>query len=348
MHHPPLVLKGFSYISDNEMIISLVYALVDVITALQIAKINCLLRNSRLEEQRKDRSYRIFFPDWILMAAYLFNPLSLLSLFSRSTIVFTNALTLCAIASINNCKTSLFFLSAAAYTAYYPWYLIFPVASHLRNNTGVSGYKSLGKSLVVFAGFLSLWLTLSYFSAGSLGFLDATYGTIIRFKKIAPNVGLWWYFFTEIFDFFHDFYIAVFNLYTLIFVIPLTLRFNKKPLFVIWLTLGLLSFGKAYPTVGDFNIYFSMVLLWRPLFRYLSFNLVLTALVVGCLLTLLPIFYYVWIDLNSGNANFFYAIGVVFKAVEALMLSDFIWSELQDDFFKKTSFGPCKLTQVYM
>ena len=54
-------------------------------------------------------------------------------------------------------------------------------------------------------------------------------------------------------------------------------------------------------------------------------------LIVGLLLS--PIFYYIWIVLGSGNANFFYSISLIMGGVHILLLMDILWTKLSIDYY---------------
>ena len=47
---------------------------------------------------------------------------------------------------------------------------------------------------------------------------------------LSPNMGLWWYFFSEIFDHFRAFFLFVFHAQSALLLVPLTIRLHRKPL----------------------------------------------------------------------------------------------------------------------
>jgi phosphatidylinositol glycan class U len=47
---------------------------------------------------------------------------------------------------------------------------------------------------------------------------------------------------------------------------------------------------------------------------------------------LAPIFWYLWIYVGSGNANFFYAIGLVYGVGEIILMVDTTFAVLRRDF----------------
>lgn len=50
-----------------------------------------------------------------------------------------------------------------------------------------------------------------------------------------------------------------------------------------------------------------------------------------------PAFYYLWIYAGSGNANFFYAITLVWSLGLSLLIADSIWAVLRDEWEIKRS-----------
>lgn len=43
---------------------------------------------------------------------------------------------------------------------------------------------------------------------------------------LTPNIGLWWYFFIEIFDHFRDFFLLAFNVHAASYSLPLTIKYR--------------------------------------------------------------------------------------------------------------------------
>lgn len=57
------------------------------------------------------------------------------------------------------------------------------------------------------------------------------YSLIERYDRLTlpdltPNPGLWWYFFTEMFDHFRPFFLVVFSMHLLIYVLPVCIKFR--------------------------------------------------------------------------------------------------------------------------
>jgi len=62
-------------------------------------------------------------------------------------------------------------------------------------------------------------------------FLQNSSGEILMVRELTPNVGLWWYFFTELFDRFRLFFIVIFHAHIALYVGPLNIRFKNEPFF---------------------------------------------------------------------------------------------------------------------
>ena len=77
----------------------------------------------------------------------------------------------------------------------------------------------------VFAAAIAGLGGLSYgITGGSWEFLASTYGVHLLLPDLTPNVGLWWYFFIEMFDSFREFFLCVFQLHLAVYVGGLCLR----------------------------------------------------------------------------------------------------------------------------
>jgi GPI-anchor transamidase subunit U len=68
---------------------------------------------------------------------------------------------------------------------------------------------------------------------------------------LAPNVGLSWYFFLEVFDTFRPFFRALFQLHVAVYAAPLAVRLWDTPLFMAHALLAVAALFKPYATVAD-------------------------------------------------------------------------------------------------
>jgi GPI-anchor transamidase subunit U len=193
-------------------------------------------------------------------------------------------------------------------------------------------------SITLFAGVavltatvcLSTLFVISYFLTGSWEFFSSTYGIQLTLTDLTPNVGLWWYFFVEMFDSFRSFFLGVFWLHLSSYVGGLSIRIRSQPLAVLTIILGIFSIFKPYPSIADISLFLAVLPLFRhvfPLMRYTFFaaSTILYSAFLG------PAFYYLWIYAGSGNANFFYAITLVWSLGQSLLVSDLTFAVLRDE-----------------
>ena len=113
----------------------------------------------------------------------------------------------------------MFALSLASYLSLYP-ILLFPpllLLSFDRQSPSKSSHSLpafAATNLAAVGVAISTLLALSYLVTGqSWEFLSSMYGVLLLLPDLTPNVGLWWYFFIEMFDSFREFFLGVFWLH---------------------------------------------------------------------------------------------------------------------------------------
>lgn len=161
-------------------------------------------------------------------------------------------------------------------------------------------------------------------------FLARTYGIQLTLSDLTPNVGLWWYFFIEIFDPFREFFLGVFWLHLAAYVGGLSIRMRTQPLAALCVLLGIFSIFKPYPSISDTSLFLGVLPLFRHLFPLMRYTFVASATVMYATF-LGPAFYHLWIYAGSGNANFFYAITLVWSLGQSLLVSDLAFAVLRDE-----------------
>ncbi|KAL1961036.1 hypothetical protein VTO42DRAFT_4924 [Malbranchea cinnamomea] len=340
-HQAPILLPIFSLLpqSSHPLISGLVFTLLDVLNA------NALLNISDSGEAVSTRLYtsprkHIRWDGVAIAAGYLFNPFTIASCLGRSTNAFTNAAIMHAVlhAIAGSSANSMLALGFASYLSLYPILLLPPVVllcfdrRVTRTKTSSTGILPfLLKHALVLVASIAALLVVSYFITGqSWDFIPATYGVQLLVPDLTPNTGLWWYFLIEIFDPFREFFLGVFWLHLAGYVGGVTIRLRRQPLFAITTLLGLFALFKPYPSISDVSIFLAFLPLYRhvfPLMRYTFFavSVLLYASLLG------PIFYHLWIYAGSGNANFFYAITLVWSLGLAILIADSLFAVLRDE-----------------
>ncbi|KIV77768.1 hypothetical protein PV11_09549 [Exophiala sideris] len=317
-HQAPLLLIIFEFLPST-----LVFIALDILNAASLHSIADKLHIPTPRFQKLDGS--------LIAAAYLFNPFTILSCLGRSTVIFTSAAIIQAVlnAQSGNAVRAMFGLAIGSYLSMYPALLLPPVMLMLRQ----SGSKeaTISTSVVSFVGALAaLFATTPVLTDNFRDFLASCYGAQITIPDLTPNVGLWWYFFIEIFDSFRDFFIGVFWLHLVGYVGGMTFRLHNHPLFVITSLLGLMAIFKPYPSIADVSLYLGFLPMYShilPLTRYtfIAASVLLYSTLLG------PAFYHLWIYAGSGNANFFYAITLVWSLGLTILVGDTLFAVMRDE-----------------
>lgn len=209
------------------------------------------------------------------LSRYLFNPFTVATCLGRPTTIFAATAILHAVSNAvsGNSLNAMIALGVAAYLSLYPALLFIPLVilcydqrvqvAKRRPNPATFTIVHL---LIVLSSVAGL-LAISYAIIENFWeFVAATYGFQLLVPDLTPNVGLWWYFFIEIFDSFREFFLGVFWLHLAGYVGGLTVRLRSQPLFVITSLLGIFAIFKPYPSISDVSLYLALLPLYRHLF----------------------------------------------------------------------------------
>lgn len=390
-HQAPLLLPVFSLLPDPSK-----YPLATIVlyTALDLLAADALMKIAQSGQAYLSRFYTSPRKDqaWSpisIGATYLFNPFIILTCLGRPTSVFTTLFILLSISKACTAApvTSAFALALASYTSLHPL-LLFPPLTILaydtlnlrhqrralakevdgppKSQTSAPPSSLLAFSLrqtFILAASIAFLFALSYaVTANDWSFIPSVYGTRLLLPDLTPNVGLWWYFFIEMFDSFRAFFLAVFWLHMASYSPALTIRLRAQPLAVIVLLMGVFAVFQPYASVGDAGVWLALTGVFghlgecescppspllldnsrshQPAERHADSIAVsrypfpaLSALLYTTFLG--PAFYYLWIYAGSGNANFFYAITLVWSLALSVLLGDLLFAVLRDEWEKE-------------
>lgn len=197
------------------------------------------------------------------------------SCLGRTTSLFTNCAILVAISKAIDKKhlNAMIALALASYLSLYPVLLLLPLLllSFDQRQRGSGEAVSItiffAECGLSFLGACVALLYMSYILTGfSWEFLASTYGNHLAVADLTPNIGLWWYFFIEMFDSFREFFLGVFWLHLGAYVGGLSIRLRRQPLFVTTTMLGIFAIFKPYPSVSDASLFLSLLPLYRHVF----------------------------------------------------------------------------------
>ncbi|CCF51142.1 hypothetical protein NDA11_001995 [Ustilago hordei] len=181
------------------------------------------------------------------------------------------------------------------------------------------GSASIGSLLLNLPNVLSIPLDSGW------AWAEQVYGLMLFATDLTPNLGLWWYFFMEIFDHFRDFFLLTFNVHLACYVLPFSIKYRQDPLFGLTLMSGVIAVFKSYPTVGDHAVFLGLLSLHSQIFEYLRYPLV-TVLTYAYCMCLAPAFHHIWLEAGSANSNFFYAITLVWGLGGGMLVLDAMWA----------------------
>ncbi|KAI5285702.1 hypothetical protein KEM52_002322 [Ascosphaera acerosa] len=352
-HQAPILLPLFSLIpsGSHPLVSGGVYILADLLSARALLAIcdSAVSTSSRLyTSPRKGVRWDAVSIAAARPCSFLFNPFTIATCVARSSNVFANTAILAAIAEAvsDNYCTSMLALGMAAYLSLSPALLLPPLVLLCYDQAVKAAATApprgspapvpralpfVARHVALFALSCGGLLLASYaITGGSWSFLAATYGVQLLVPDLTPNVGLWWYFLIEIFDPFREFFLGVFWLHMAGYVGALTIRIRRQPLFVLTALLGIFAIFKPYPSVADVSLYLALVPMYRhvfPLMRYTFFAI--STMLYASLLGV--VFHYLWLYAGSGNANFFYAITLVWSLGLTILVADSIFAVLRDE-----------------
>ena len=216
--------------------------------------------------------------------SYLFNPLIVLTCLGRPTSMFSTTFVLLATSKACSGSTvsSAVALALAAYNSLHPALLLPPLIflsydqTLVRRQTATKSASTIDtlslaafaiRHVLAFTLTTALLLGLSFAMTQSWTFLHAVYGTRLLLPDLTPNVGLWWYFFIEMFDSFRSFFLGVFWLHMAAYSPGLTIRLRRQPLAVVVLLCGIFSVFQPYANIGDAGVWMAMLALYGHVFE---------------------------------------------------------------------------------
>ncbi|KAI5655553.1 hypothetical protein M9H77_32740 [Catharanthus roseus] len=177
-------------------------------------------------------------------------------------------------------------------------------------------------------------LFLCYISLKECGKLEEmfsrTYGFILSVKDLSPNIGVLWYFFAEVFDFFRNFFLITFHANILFMILPLAIRLHHRPCFLAFVYMAISSILKSYPSVGDSALYLGLLALFANELTEMQFSFFLFCGYVGVSL-LSPVMHNLWIWRGTGNANFYFATAMAYACFQIVLVVESVSTMLNHD-----------------
>ncbi|EFN62573.1 Phosphatidylinositol glycan anchor biosynthesis class U protein [Camponotus floridanus] len=346
-HETPIGLYVFKLIQKYlpQWALFLLFVVTDLTTALCLAftaKRYAIELATKRKEGKEDNRKSSDTPDTSALyvsAGYLFNPYIILNCVGLTTTVFTNLLY--SIALVSMMRRSIFWscMSIALLTlqGLYPVSLMVPATIHIASaaKNRRTNYFYIVTMIIIFTSVLTALFIISYNIMGSWSFLRNTLGFILTVPDLRPNIGLYWYFFTEMFEHFRWLFIASFQInVSLLYIVPLALRLRRDPMLLAFSYLAIAAIFKSYPCIGDVGFYISLLPLWKHLFQHMQ-----QGFIVGCFLLFCTVFaptvWHQWIYSRSANANFYFGVTLAFAIAQIFLLTDILFASVKHEFAVK-------------
>lgn len=143
-------------------------------------------------------------------------------------------------------------------------------------------------------------------------FLKATYLFVMKVQDLTPNIGMFWYFFTEVFELFVSFFTWIVQINAFVHVIPLSIFLRDDPFFAFFMILITSTIFQPYPSISSIGLFVSLIPQWFELFPQMKKTFIITCAAVACM-SLWPLFWHLWIVMGTANANFYFGATLAFN-----------------------------------
>jgi phosphatidylinositol glycan class U len=275
-------------------------------------------------------------------AVYALNPIGIMGVLVRSTSGVLRALLFASVVAALDGYDAACGAAFALAVQLNPHYVaLLPAmgvmcASSASSNRG----SKFGKLMRLASGFVGACAASAAMMGDDLGkWWKAAVEFSILSEDQTPNLGLHWYLFTTMFDHFRSFYVVALNVIPLALSIGASMRFVSRPLLSLTLSLMIATVCMPYPTLHDAATYGYLLSViaaddkGNPL-SYMKFGVLIAGgFLYAALLS--PLTWYMWIHTRVANANFYYAITLVYACTQILLINQVAGSVLAFDRHRK-------------
>uniref|UniRef100_U5EXN7 Putative major facilitator superfamily permease n=1 Tax=Corethrella appendiculata TaxID=1370023 RepID=U5EXN7_9DIPT len=350
-HESPIVLFGTSYLLKNcDHFIIYIFILLDLLTGILLYFASKVFIREMYQRQqsiidtyaKKTEDLHIQSDDehslpFYIALTYLFNPFTIMNCVGQTTTVWSNFLLALMLFALSKRLKFLTCLSLALEVQMniYPFVLIIPIAIYLAKFNEKNKFLDI---FVTISTFLGAFIGLNYTGfviVGDWSFIDSTYGFIINYRDLQPNIGLFWYFFTEMFDHFRTLFLYTFQMNaTILYLLPLTMKLRNEPIMLATMFISIAAIFRSYPCVGDVGFYLALMPMWKCVSKFMAHNFIVgTTMLVTTILA--PTVWHLWIYSNSANANFYFGVTLIFATAQIFLITDLFFAFIKREFCLK-------------
>ena len=352
-HETPLTLVVFSVLGCDPSVLSWLFIIGDLLTGLVLFKVGEVVSRQMLLAEDAAVSAGLYHSEAksllsslatsitlprLMALAYLINPYTIASCSALTSTVWTNLLLATYLYCLvgGHMVLGCISLALASYQSLYPILLVIPLTLSLYQQR-----PALSTVLTVISTFLAAFCFLQLISfqiTGSWSYLNSVYGFILTVPELTPNMGIFWYFLTEMFDHFRVFFICTLQINLILYVAPLSIRFPDQPLLLSTVIIGLIAVFKSYPGVGDVGFFLALLPLFSNLLPFMKQTFIILCMLIFTSV-LAPIAWQLWIYNNSANANYYFAINLVYSTAQIFLITDLLFGHLKRQFHLKNGFS---------
>ncbi|KHN75376.1 Phosphatidylinositol glycan anchor biosynthesis class U protein [Toxocara canis] len=320
LHCAPMLLNIMEPLVDHPNIVFTVFMVFDLMIGELLRSTGSVYTkiNEGMEKSKSDRICGI------IAKLYLFNPLVIASCAICSLSVFYNLLIALFLFSFIKgwLVGSAVLCGLLVELTLYPVVFIFALFIRFASTKS----KTLVCLLALFS--IGAFTLLDTLCARGIHYIYSTHLFLLSVPDLTPNVGIFWYFFTEVFSHFRLFFLWVFQLNVFIYLFPLTFTLRSNPFLLLHQLLILISVFASYPTMTDSAIYLSLTPIFVSLHKYARWTLVIAVTWATCVV-LSPVMWQMWVVTGSGNANFYFAVTLCYSMAQIFLMTDLLYSDLR-------------------
>ncbi|GMT28422.1 hypothetical protein PFISCL1PPCAC_19719 [Pristionchus fissidentatus] len=319
VHVTPLMLSLLPQTNDNVLLIMLI--IVDTLSGVILS-----VGSSKFAAQRGQSIDQSIDIGTNVLKWYLLNPISMATCCSLSlSVILIHLLSIFTAAFLyGESFIASFVLAISTQFSLYPIVLLAPLLNQM------AGRRVL--ALTVFVVTLSALSLLNFTLGGnSWEYVNHTYLFNLMVLDLTPNVGIFWYFFTEIFTHFFDFFLILFQLNVVVYILPLALTLRNAPFLNLLVSFALIAVFVPYPSLSDGTVFFSLLpLVEERHWKGMRHVLVESCTILTCI-ALMPIMWHMWVVSGSGNANFYFGVTLFYNVALIRMGIDIVYSYVRTD-----------------
>lgn len=213
----------------------------------------------------------------------------------------------------------------------YPFVLLSPIVLVFYKGCPIKATTICGLFMMI----CFLYCYMSSILMKSWNFLHNTLGFIFFYEDLTPNIGLFWYFFTEMFEHFRTMFLITFQMNaTILYLLPLSIKLRKDPLMLGIVLTALMAIFRSYPCLGDIALYLSLLPTGKRYWKFTAHNFIVFCFFLITII-IMPTLWHLWIYLGSANANFYFGATLAFCTGQIFLVTDILFAYIKREFCLK-------------